>query len=32
MPYLASINNLGAAVVKNTDKTMKITYTLTEEP
>ena len=30
-PYLASINNLGSAVVKNTDKTMKITYTLTEE-
>ena len=30
-PYLASINNLSAAVVKNTDKTMKITYTLTEE-
>ena len=32
MPYLASINNLGSAVVKNTDKTVKITYTLTEEP
>lgn len=30
-PYLASINNLGSAVVKNADKTMKITYTLTEE-
>jgi hypothetical protein len=30
-PYLASINNLSAAVVKNADKTMKITYTLTEE-
>ena len=30
-PYLASINNLSSAVVKNTDKTMKITYTLTEE-
>ena len=30
-PYLATINNLGSAVVKNTDKTMKITYTLTEE-
>ncbi len=29
-PYLATINNLGSAVVKNTDKTMKITYTLTE--
>lgn len=32
MPYLASINNLGSAVVKTADKTMKITYTLTEEP
>lgn len=30
-PYLATINNLSSAVVKNTDKTMKITYTLTEE-
>lgn len=30
-PYLASINNLGSAVVKNADKTMKITYTLTED-
>lgn len=30
MPYLASINNLSSAVVKNTDKTMKITYELTE--
>ena len=30
-PYLASINNLSSAVVKNTDKTMKITYTLTEQ-
>ena len=30
-PYLATINNLASAVVKNTDKTMKITYTLTEE-
>ena len=30
-PYLASINNLSSAVVKNTDKTMKITYMLTEE-
>jgi hypothetical protein len=30
-PYLASINNLSTAVVKTTDKTMKITYTLTEE-
>lgn len=27
-PYLASINNLSMAVVKNTDKTMKITYAL----
>ena len=31
MPYLATINNLSSAVVKTTDKTMKITYTLTEE-
>lgn len=31
MPYLASINNLGSPVVKTADKTMKITYTLTEE-
>lgn len=30
-PYLASINNLSQAVVKTVDKTMKITYTLTEE-
>lgn len=30
-PYLATINNLPSAVVKTTDKTMKITYTLTEE-
>ena len=30
-PYLASINNLPSAVVKTVDKTMKITYTLTEE-
>lgn len=30
-PYLATINNLDSAVVKTTDKTMKITYTLTEE-
>lgn len=29
--YLATINNLSSAVVKTTDKTMKITYTLTEE-
>ena len=31
-PYLASINNLSSAVVKTVDKTMKITYTLTEQP
>lgn len=31
-PYLATINNLSSAVVKDADKTMKITYTLTEEP
>lgn len=30
-PYMASINNLSSAVVKTVDKTMKITYTLTEE-
>ena len=30
-PYLATINNLSSAVVKTTDKTMKITYTLTEK-
>lgn len=30
-PYLATINNLSSAVVKTADKTMKITYTLTEE-
>lgn len=30
-PYLASVNNLSSAVVKTLDKTMKITYTLTEE-
>lgn len=30
-PYLATINNLSEAVVKTADKTMKITYTLTEE-
>ena len=29
-PYLATINNLPEAVVKTADKTMKITYTLTE--
>ena len=28
--YLATINNLSSAVVKNTDKSMKITYELTE--
>ncbi len=30
-PYLATINNLSSAVIKTTDKTMKITYTLTED-
>ena len=30
-PYLASINNLSTAVVKTTDKAMKITCELTEE-
>lgn len=30
-PYLATISNLSQAVVKNADKTMKTTYTLTEE-
>lgn len=30
-PYLASINNLSSAIVKTVDKTMKITYTLTEQ-
>lgn len=30
-PYLATINNLSSAVVKDANKTMKITYTLTEE-
>lgn len=30
-PYLVSVNNLSSAVVKTVDKTMKITYTLTEE-
>lgn len=30
-PYLASINNLSSAVMKTVDKTMKITYTLTQE-
>ena len=29
-PYLASINNLSSPVVKTTEKTMKITYTLTQ--
>ena len=29
-PYLATINNLSSAVVKDANKTMKITYTLTE--
>lgn len=30
-PYLATINNLGTPVIKTADKTMKITYTITEE-
>lgn len=30
-PYLATICNLSQAVIKNADKTMKITYTLTEQ-
>lgn len=30
-PYLATINNLSSAVVKTVDKTMKITYILTQE-
>lgn len=30
-PYLATINNLATAVVKTTEKTMKITYELTEQ-
>ena len=30
-PYLATICNLSQAVVKNAAKTMKITYTLTEQ-
>ena len=30
-PYLATINNLSSAVVKDANKTMKSTYTLTEE-
>lgn len=29
-PYMATINNLDSAVVKTSDMTMKITYTLTE--
>jgi hypothetical protein len=29
-PYLATINNLGSAVVKDAGKTMKVTYELTE--
>ena len=29
-PYLASINNLATSVIKTADKTMKITYTVTE--
>ena len=30
-PYLATINNLSSAVIKDANKTMKITYTLTEQ-
>ena len=30
-PYLATINNLAEPVIKTADKTMKITYTITEE-
>lgn len=30
-PYLATINNLSTAVIKTADKTMKITYMVTEE-
>ena len=30
-PYFATINNLEEAVTKTSDKTMKITYTVTEE-
>jgi hypothetical protein len=29
-PYLATINNLSTSVIKTADKTMKITYTITE--
>ena len=29
-PYFATINNLSSSVVKTADKTMKITYTITE--
>ena len=29
-PYLGTINNLSTPVLKTADKTMKITYTLTE--
>ncbi|MCD8364425.1 MAG: hypothetical protein LUC83_01165, partial [Clostridiales bacterium] len=29
-PYMATINNLDSSVVKDSSKTMKITYTLTE--
>lgn len=30
-PYLGTINNLSSPILKTVDKTMKITYTLTEE-
>ena len=29
-PYMATVNNLGASVTKNTSKTMRLEYTLTE--
>lgn len=32
LPYLATINNLETSVIKTADKTMKITYYITEEP
>ena len=30
-PYLGTINNLSSPILKTADKTIKITYTLTEE-
>ena len=29
-PYLATINNLSTPVTKTSDRTMKVTYTITE--